>query len=79
MVGSKAAAPNARRYGRVSIRWASPRNAPKSDMVVFNSTIQGAIPEAMRGRVSTLLDVDWSTSQVRGSPCGKASGIPASS
>ena len=30
-------------------------------MVVFNSTIQGAIPEAMRGRVFTLLDVSWST------------------
>jgi MFS family permease len=29
-------------------------------MVVFNSTIQGAIPEAMRGRVFTLLDVSWS-------------------
>ncbi len=30
-------------------------------MVVFNSTIQDAIPEAMRGRVFTLLDVSWST------------------
>lgn len=29
-------------------------------MVVFNSTIQGAIPDRMRGRVFTLLDVDWS-------------------
>jgi MFS family permease len=29
-------------------------------MVVFNSTIQGAIPEAVRGRVFTLLDVTWS-------------------
>ena len=29
-------------------------------MVVFNSTIQGVIPESMRGRVFTLLDVDWS-------------------
>ena len=29
-------------------------------MVVFNSTIQGAIPEALRGRVFTLLDVSWS-------------------
>ena len=29
-------------------------------MVVFNTTIQGAIPDAMRGRVFTLLDVDWS-------------------
>jgi hypothetical protein len=33
-------------------------------MVVFNSTIQGAIPEAMRGRVFTLLDVDWSAFQL---------------
>ena len=30
-------------------------------MVVFNSTIQGAIPDALRGRVFTLLDVSWST------------------
>jgi len=30
-------------------------------MVVFNSTIQGAIPDAMRGRAFTLLDVSWST------------------
>lgn len=30
-------------------------------MVVFTSTIQGVIPEAMRGRVFTLLDVSWST------------------
>jgi len=30
-------------------------------MVVFNSTIQGAIPDAMRGRVFTMLDVSWST------------------
>jgi len=29
-------------------------------MVVFNTTIQAAIPEAMRGRVFTLLDADWS-------------------
>jgi predicted MFS family arabinose efflux permease len=29
-------------------------------MVVFNSTIQGAIPDALRGRVFTLLDVSWS-------------------
>ena len=29
-------------------------------MVVFNSTIQGVIPDAMRGRVFTLLDVSWS-------------------
>lgn len=28
-------------------------------MVVFNSTIQGAIPDAMRGRAFTLLDVSW--------------------
>ena len=30
-------------------------------MVVFNSTIQGAIPDALRGRAFTLLDVSWST------------------
>ena len=30
-------------------------------MVVFNSTIQGAIPDALRGRVFTMLDVSWST------------------
>ena len=29
-------------------------------MVVFNSTIQGAIPDRFRGRVFTLLDVSWS-------------------
>jgi len=29
-------------------------------MVVFSSTIQGAIPEGFRGRVFTLLDVSWS-------------------
>ena len=29
-------------------------------MVVFNSTVQGAVPDAMRGRVFTLLDVTWS-------------------
>ncbi len=29
-------------------------------MVVFNSTIQRAIPDAFRGRVFTLLDVSWS-------------------
>ena len=29
-------------------------------MVVFNSTIQGAIPDRLRGRVFTLLDMDWS-------------------
>lgn len=28
-------------------------------MVVFNSTIQGAIPDALRGRAFTLLDVSW--------------------
>ena len=28
-------------------------------MVVFNSTIQGAIPDRVRGRVFTLLDVTW--------------------
>jgi MFS family permease len=29
-------------------------------MVVFSSTVQGAIPEGVRGRVFTLLDVTWS-------------------
>lgn len=29
-------------------------------MVVFSSTIQGAIPDRFRGRVFTLLDVSWS-------------------
>ena len=29
-------------------------------MVVFTTTIQGAIPDPMRGRVFTLLDADWS-------------------
>ena len=29
-------------------------------MVVFNSTVQGAVPDAVRGRVFTLLDVAWS-------------------
>ena len=28
-------------------------------MVVFSSTVQGAIPESMRGRVFTMLDVTW--------------------
>ena len=29
-------------------------------MVVFNSTVQGAVPDSVRGRVFTLLDVTWS-------------------
>ncbi len=29
-------------------------------MVVFSTTVQGAVPDAMRGRVFTLLDVSWS-------------------
>lgn len=29
-------------------------------MVVFSSTVQGAVPDRVRGRVFTLLDVDWS-------------------
>ncbi len=29
-------------------------------MVVFNSTVQGQVPDAVRGRVFTLLDVTWS-------------------
>lgn len=32
-------------------------------MVVFNSTLQGAIPDAVRGRVFTLLDVTWSANR----------------
>ena len=28
-------------------------------MVVFSSTVQGAVPDAVRGRVFTLLDVSW--------------------
>lgn len=28
-------------------------------MVVFNSTVQGAVPDNVRGRVFTLLDVNW--------------------
>lgn len=30
-------------------------------VVVFSSTVQGAVPDNMRGRVFTLLDVSWST------------------
>ena len=30
-------------------------------MVVFTSTVQGAVPDAVRGRVFTMLDVSWST------------------
>ena len=30
-------------------------------MVVFNSTVQGVVPDAVRGRVFTMLDVSWST------------------
>ncbi len=33
-------------------------------MVVFNSTVQGAVPDAVRGRVFTLLDVTWSLAQL---------------
>lgn len=33
-------------------------------MVVFNATLQGAIPNAMRGRVFTLLDVTWNTARL---------------
>lgn len=29
-------------------------------MVVFNSTVQGAVPDTVQGRVFTLLDVTWS-------------------
>ncbi|MDQ3702375.1 MAG: MFS transporter [Chloroflexota bacterium] len=30
-------------------------------MVVFSSTVQGVVPDAVRGRVFTMLDVSWST------------------
>lgn len=30
-----------------------------SGMVVFSSTVQGAVPDHMRGRVFTLLDISW--------------------
>jgi MFS family permease len=33
-------------------------------MVVFSSTVQGAVPDALRGRVFTLLDVTWSFMQL---------------
>jgi MFS family permease len=33
-------------------------------MVVFNSTVQGAVPDAVRGRVFTLFDVTWSIMQL---------------
>ncbi|MDQ6858488.1 MAG: MFS transporter, partial [Chloroflexota bacterium] len=42
-------------------------------MVVFNSTIQGAIPEAMRGRVFTLLDVSWSAMRLLSLGLGRSS------
>jgi MFS family permease len=33
-------------------------------MVVFNSTLQGVIPDRVRGRVFTLLDVTWSANRL---------------
>ena len=33
-------------------------------MVVFTSTLQGAIPDAVRGRVFTLLDVTWNAARL---------------
>jgi MFS family permease len=33
-------------------------------MVVFSSTVQGAVPDAVRGRVFTLLDVSWALLQL---------------
>ncbi len=33
-------------------------------IVVFSSTVQGAVPEAVQGRVFTLLDVTWSAMQL---------------
>lgn len=35
-----------------------------TSMVVFNSTVQGAVPNAIRGRVFTLLDVTWNAMQL---------------
>ncbi|MDQ3694762.1 MAG: MFS transporter [Chloroflexota bacterium] len=35
-------------------------------MVVFNSTVQGAVPDAVRGRVFTLLDMVWNALAVAG-------------
>jgi len=34
-------------------------------MVVFNATVQGAVPDKVRGRVFTLLDVTWNTMRLR--------------
>ena len=33
-------------------------------MVVFNATVQGAIPDRVRGRVFTLLDASWNASRL---------------
>jgi MFS family permease len=33
-------------------------------MVVFSSTVQDAVPDAVRGRVFTLLDVSWNAAQL---------------
>ncbi len=33
-------------------------------MVVFNSTLQGAVPDRVRGRVFTLLDVSWQAARL---------------
>lgn len=33
-------------------------------MVVFNSTVQGTVPDAVRGRVFTLLDVSWNAARL---------------
>ena len=33
-------------------------------MVVFSSTVQGAIPDTMRGRVFTVLDVTWNAARL---------------
>jgi len=47
--------------------------------VVFNSTVQGAVPDAVRGRVFTLLDVTWNASRllslVAGGLVVEASGV----
>ncbi len=41
-------------------------------MVVFSSTVQGAVPEGVRGRVFTLLDVTWSAMRLLSLAAGGA-------
>jgi MFS family permease len=33
-------------------------------IVVFNSTIQGAVPDLVRGRTFTLLDISWNVARL---------------